>query len=110
MAQANASLSPKRQAEREQRFRCAVRTIALMRAKQAVKAQWRADGLKVSHFSAREIALQAEAYIAQHREELIARAATDVARFPEFANIVTTAQSQSGPQSITSAVQMSGAK
>ncbi len=65
-----------------QRFRSAVRTIALYRAKQAVRAELRAKGLKLAEFSARDITLRAEVYMAQHMEELLTAAARDVATFP----------------------------
>ncbi len=68
-----------------QRFRSAVRTIALYRAKQAVRDQIRATGEKLAQFSARDITLRAEAFLAQHMEELITAAAREVATFPEFA-------------------------
>ena len=109
------SLSPKRAAEGLQRFHSAVRTIALYRAKKAVQAQIRARGERIADYSCREISVMAEAYLNQHKEELINKAAADVATFPEFcpfvcANLVLNAQTQSQPKSITSAVQMSGAK
>ena len=58
-----------------------------MRAKKAVVAQLRAQGLKVHHYSARDIALLTEDYMAQHRARLIEEAAQDVARWPEFAAV-----------------------
>lgn len=85
MAEASRSLSPKRAAEKMLRYRHAVIVVAMQRAKRAVQANIRARGLKIAQFSAREITEQAEAYMAQHREELIAKAAEDVATFPEFA-------------------------
>jgi hypothetical protein len=115
MAKATRSLSPKRAAERMQRFNSAVRTIALYRAKKAVQAQIRARGGRISDYSCRDMSTMANDHFAQHRDELIARATEVVATFPEFsplvcAYVVTSAQSQSGPKSITSTVQMSGAK
>jgi hypothetical protein len=77
-------LSPKRLAERMQRFNSAVRTIALYRAKKAVQAQIRARGQRLSDYSCREISVMAEAYLNQHKEELINKAAADVASWPEF--------------------------
>lgn len=59
--------------------------LAMQRAKRAVQADIRAQGLKIAQFTARQIAEQAEAYMAQHKEELIAKAIADVATFPEFA-------------------------
>jgi hypothetical protein len=110
---ATRSLSPKRAAERMQRFNCAVRTIALYRAKRAVQAQIRAKGERISDYSCREISLLANDHFTQHQEELINRATAVVVTFPEFAgcaNLETPAQSQSGPKSTTSSVQMLGAK
>ena len=56
-----------------------VLTIARRRATNAVKRQLRDRGLKVSHFSAKEISVLAEEYFAQH-PELINEAATVVER------------------------------
>ena len=44
------------------------------------KAQLRSAGLKVSHFT-RDLVVRAEAYLAQHREELIAEAKEVVERW-----------------------------
>jgi hypothetical protein len=110
---ATRSLSPKRAAERMQRFNSAVRTIALYRAKKAVQAQIRARGERISDYSCRDMSIMANDHFAQHQEELINRATAVCLTFREFAgcaNLVTPAQSQSGPKSITSTVQMSGAK
>jgi hypothetical protein len=110
---ATRSLSPKRAAERMQRFRSAVRTIALFKAKKAVQAQIRARGERIAQYSCREISVLANAHFAQHQEELINRATAVVVTFREFAgcaNLVTAAQTQSPPKSTTSAVHLSGAK
>jgi hypothetical protein len=45
--------------------------LATMRARQAVKDQLRREGLKVSHYAAREITLLANDWLAQHREEVM---------------------------------------
>jgi hypothetical protein len=87
-------------------------------AKTAVKDQLRAQGLKVWHFSAKEITQLAEDYFANHREELITKATEDINTWPGFArwrlpncsNIETDAQNQNPQTSTTSTVQMSGAK
>ena len=47
---------------------CGVGTIARGLARDAVKRQLRDTGLKVSHFSAKEISVLAEEYFAQHPE------------------------------------------
>jgi hypothetical protein len=69
----------------EQRFQCAVMSLALCRAKWAVKAQILADGLKVCHFSCTEITAKRDQYFSVNREELIAQALVDVWRLPSFA-------------------------
>ena len=110
---ATRSLSPKRAAERMQRFNCAVRTIALYRAKRAVQAQIRARGERISDYSCRDMSIMANDHFAQHQEELINRATAVVVTFPEFAgcaNLETNAQPQKPQISRASAVQMSGAK
>ena len=56
-----------------------VRTIARRLARDAAKRQLRDRGLKVSHYSAKEISLLAEEYFAQH-PELINEAVTAVER------------------------------
>jgi hypothetical protein len=85
MAQATRSLSPKRALERIQRHRQAVIVLALLRAKKVVKANIRARGQRLADFSAREIALLAEDYLAQHRQELVAEAEHAIATWPGFA-------------------------
>ena len=67
------------------RFQCAVRFLALYSARSAVLAQMRAEGLKVSHYSSREINEKRDAYFASRMEELIAKALVDVWRLPMFA-------------------------
>lgn len=115
MLEATPSLSPKA-LERIRRFRSAVRTIALYRAKQAVREDIRAQGLKLGEFSARDIAIRAEAILAERGNELLAAATRDVATFPEFArfdigaNLSSVAQTQNTLNSMGSAVQQSGAK
>jgi hypothetical protein len=49
-------------------------TEALRQAKEAVKHQLKCQGHKVWHFSAKEIALRAEALIEANREAAVARA------------------------------------
>ena len=70
MAKAARSLSPKQIQERLQRHRSAVAVLAMQSARREVKAQIRAQGLKVAHYSAKEISILAEAHLAQHREQL----------------------------------------
>ena len=85
MAQATISLSPKRTLERMQRHRHAVMVLAMQRAKKAVQANIRAKGQRIADFSAREITLLAEDYLAQHREQLWAEAEHAIATWPGFA-------------------------
>ena len=85
MAEANNSLSPKREAERVHRYRSAVMTLSLQRAKKAVEHELRAKGLKVAHYSCRELRLLAEQYFNQNRDALIADAEEVIATSPYFA-------------------------
>jgi hypothetical protein len=48
--------------------RIAVRVLAQMAAKNAVKNQIRAQGLKLHHFAAKDITLRAEAWLDAHPE------------------------------------------
>ena len=59
----------------------AINVLARHRALNLTKAQLRSAGLKVSHFSRRDLVVRAEAYLAQHREELIAEAKVVVERW-----------------------------
>ena len=121
MAKAVRSLSPKQIQERIQRHRHAVLVLVLVLAHQsarkAIKAQLRAEGLKLSQFLAKDISIRAEAWFDVHRQELIAEAEQIIATSPYLgrwrlpsANITTVAQSENEPKSTTSAVQMSGAE
>ena len=79
--------------------------IARMRAKKAVVAQLRAQGLKPQHYSAREIGLMADDYFAKHAEPLIKKAAADVITFPEFARYsaeldITSVRNASGNRTL----------
>jgi hypothetical protein len=84
MAQATRTLPPKRVLERLQRHRRAVIALAHQRAKRLVQASIRAKGQRLSDFSAREITILAEDYLAQHRQELIAEAENAIATSPYF--------------------------
>jgi hypothetical protein len=48
--------------------------LAQLRARQAVKRELQAQGLKVTHYSARDISVLANQYLAEHRTELIPEA------------------------------------
>src|SRR5215468_7626001 len=85
MAKAAGSLTPKQILERMQRHRSAVAVLAMQSARREVKAQIRAQGLKVAHYSAKEISILAEAHLAQHREQLKAEAEHAIATWPGFA-------------------------
>ena len=71
-------------------------TIARLRARDAVKRQLRDRGLRISHFSAKEISLLAEEYFAQH-PELINEAATQVERLRAEGFLGKRAQSVRNP-------------
>ena len=114
---ATRSLSPNRIVQKLREHRQCVIVLARQSARKAIKAQLRAEGLKLSQFSAKDISIRAEAYFDVHRERLIAEAEHIVATSPYFArwrlpsaNITTVAQSENEPKSTTSAVQMSGAE
>jgi hypothetical protein len=118
MAKAVRSLSPKQIQERIQQHRQAVMIVALMRAKKAINAKLRAEGVRLTCVLPAVINAQARDYLAQHREQLIAEAEHAIATWPGFArwrlpdraNLLNDAQKQSEPKSTTSAVHNSGAK
>ena len=115
---ATRSLSPKRTLEKIRQHRQCVIVLAHQSARKAIKAQLRAEGLKLSQFSAKNISIRAEAWFDVHRERLIAEAEQIIAtspyfarwRLPDCANIENSAQNQNPQTSTTSTVQMSGAK
>ena len=95
----------------------AVLVLAHQSARKAIKAQLRAEGLKLSQFSAKDISIRAEAWFDVHRQELIAEAEQIIATSPYFerwrlpsANITSDAQTREQPKSTTFALQISGAK
>jgi hypothetical protein len=104
--------------EKIQRHRHAVMVLALRSATKAIKARLRAKGIRLSDVTAKDISNQARAWLEVHREELIAEAEHAIAtypgfarwRLPDYAKITTAAQATEAQKSITSAVQMSGAK
>jgi hypothetical protein len=59
----------------------ATNTLARQRALKAAKHQLQGQGLRVSQFSQRDLVIRAEAYLAEHREELIAEATLIVERW-----------------------------
>jgi len=63
------------------RLHCAAITLARQAAIKATKRQLQAQGLKVSQFPMRDLKARAEAYLAEHREELITEAKQTVERW-----------------------------
>ena len=57
--------------EKARRARVAVAVFALMAAKNVVKDQIRAQGLKLHDFAAQEITQRAEAWLAAHPEMIV---------------------------------------
>ncbi|HXX52023.1 MAG TPA: hypothetical protein VEI98_12165 [Xanthobacteraceae bacterium] len=100
----------------------AAHALAAMRARQHVKDQLKRQGLKPSHYSAREIGVLAREYLLEHREDLmpeaIARAQAMIlsgvlgkrAARELCAKFTTNEQNQIELKSTSSAVQMSGAE
>jgi hypothetical protein len=96
-------------------YRLAVMVLARRSATKAVKARLKAQGVNLSYVPARDIAALGRDYLAEHRAFFVVEAKQAIATWPEFARwrcaeIATNAQSKIEPISITSAVQMSGAK
>jgi hypothetical protein len=71
----------KRQAQARASMAHATITLARHSALKATKRQLQAQGLKVNHFSRRDLVARAEVYLADHREELIAEAKPIVERW-----------------------------
>jgi DNA invertase Pin-like site-specific DNA recombinase len=90
----------------------------MQRAKKAVQANIRAKGQRLADFSAREITVLAEDYLAQHREQLRAEAEHAIAtwpgfarwRLPDCANLSTFVQIRKARQSSLSTLRNSGTK
>lgn len=59
----------------------ATNTLAKHRTIQTTKAELRAQGLRPNHYSHRDLVSRAEAYLAQHRAELITEAKAIVERW-----------------------------
>ena len=93
--------------------------LAQFRARQAVKEQLSKQGLKVSHYAARDITAMACEYFAEHRSELLPPAIETITRWTlagEFskraqrelcANLSSDAQNDKGQSAATSLVQNS---
>jgi lysylphosphatidylglycerol synthetase-like protein (DUF2156 family) len=71
----------KRQAQVRANMGMAVNVLARQAALKAAKAKLQAQGFRPSHFSHRDLVIRAEAYLAEHREELIAEAKAIVDRW-----------------------------
>jgi cysteine synthase len=95
---AKRSLSPKRIAERLHQHYRAVMVLAHRAAKKSVQSQLRAQGLKLSEFSCKDIAIQAEAYFDAHRARLIEEAREIVNTSPYFAQYRVVANIESHAQ------------
>jgi hypothetical protein len=110
---ATRSLSPKQILERTQLHRQAVIQFARLAAKNAVKAEMRAQGIRLTLVFPATIAAKATEYLSAHPElfdEARERARKLGYVDPLSANLKTNAQKQSEPKSTTSALQISGAK
>ncbi len=93
----------------------AVMTLARRSATKTVKAQLKAQGVKLTYVPSRDIAALARDYLAQNRAFFIVEAKQAIATWPEFARwrcaeIASDAQTGERPKSITSAVQISCTK
>ena len=75
MAEANASLHL---TQLRASMGIAANVLARQRALNLTKHRLRAQGLRVSEYSARDLRVRAEAYLADHREELVAEARVTV--------------------------------
>jgi hypothetical protein len=107
------SLSPKQIAERTQLHRQAVIQLARLAAKNAVKAEMRAQGVRLTLVFPATITAKASEYLSAHPElfdEARERARKLGYVDPLSANISSDAQTRSEPISNTSTVQNSGAK
>src|SRR6516164_1362950 len=117
MAKATRSLSPKQIQERIQQHRQAVMMLALMRAKKAIKARLRSQGVRLTLVLPKDVNAQAREYLIEHREQLMAEAEQIIATSPLFvryrlpcAELLNDPQKQNESKSTTSALQISGAK
>jgi len=115
MAEATASLSPNRALERIRGHRHAVIMHAQQSAKKAALTQLRARGLKVAHFSAREIRMLADVEFERNRARLLAEAEVAIATWPGFARwrcaeLSNNAQPATSCSTSEISVQKSGAK
>ena len=98
-----------------------ISTLARQTAIKAIKERLHAQGVKLSHVSARDIHLWADAYFEANRQALIEQAVTTISKSPTFrkyyereqrglAKLERNAQQPKPHKSTTSTVQMLGAK
>jgi hypothetical protein len=71
MAEATRSLSPNQVTQELLKHRSAVATLARQAAIKAVKHRLRADAIKPYSLSAKDIAVLADKYLAEHRVRLV---------------------------------------
>jgi hypothetical protein len=64
----------------EYAIRCVI-VWARQDAKRRVKDQLKAQGLKVSHWAAKDVTILADDYFEEHREELLAKAADSATKW-----------------------------
>ena len=72
-------------------------TIAHSRARDVVKRELKGRGLKVSHFSAKQISILADEYFSQNGAELLAEAVTTVERLRTLGYLGKRAQAVRNP-------------
>ena len=77
MAEANQTIPPIHTI----RITTAAHILAQLRARQAVKDRLRKQGLKVSHYAARDITAMACKYLSEHRSELMPSAIETIERW-----------------------------
>ena len=96
----------------------AVKVLARLAAKKAVQAELKAKGVRVTLVRPAVISAQAQVYLQEH-PELIAQAKPKVERMilagvfgkrAQRAYLINSVQTQNEPKSITSALQILGAK
>jgi hypothetical protein len=63
------------------RITTAANVLAQLRARDAIKDQLRKQGLKVSHYAARDVTAMACEYLSQHRSELLSSAIETIKRW-----------------------------
>jgi len=101
--------------QRLHRHRWAVITLARQSAIKAIKAQFQAQGVRLSEVPAKVIHILADAYFDVHRAQLLVEAEEMIATWSGFArwrcaNVESDAQTKETQKSITSGVQISGAE